>query len=359
MVILACLLGCAPDAEGPVTTPWVAPDQPGAWDPGTFDASLVGTDGEALTVQVWYPARSTGGEAYAYDGLIRGLATEDTEVACEGTRPVVVFSHGHSAVRWQSIFLTEHLASHGFVVVAPDHRWNTAFDIDEDRLGEVLLRRPVDVRDSFDWVVSQGEGGPLEGCVDPDAGYAVVGQSFGGYTTHATAGAVLDVAASAAHCATSDDWLCATFAQVVAAESATEFDLADPRVWAAVPLTAAGYEVVLGGLSDITVPVLAMGGTRDSLTPMETQVRPAFEGLTQASPRYLGVLTDAGHFTFSNACDWLTAYEECNPPFLAPDEAYPVISTVVTAFLRTIGGDADAAAWLPPPDATGLAWEAG
>jgi predicted dienelactone hydrolase len=32
-------------------------------------------------------------------------------------------------VRFQSYFLCEHLASHGFVVVAPDHIGNTTIDL--------------------------------------------------------------------------------------------------------------------------------------------------------------------------------------------------------------------------------------
>ncbi len=44
----------------------------------------------------------------------------------KGRFPLVLFSHGNGGIRMQSIFLTEHLASHGYVVVACDHTGNAA-----------------------------------------------------------------------------------------------------------------------------------------------------------------------------------------------------------------------------------------
>ena len=54
-------------------------------------------------------------------------------------------------MRWQSPFLVEYLASHGFVVVAPDHTGNTIFDYDSGRMPEVA-RRPHDIIDAADWL---------------------------------------------------------------------------------------------------------------------------------------------------------------------------------------------------------------
>lgn len=49
-------------------------------------------------------------------------------MAAPGPFPLVVYSHGNGGLRYVSAFLTEHLASHGFIVVAPDHVGNTAID---------------------------------------------------------------------------------------------------------------------------------------------------------------------------------------------------------------------------------------
>lgn len=200
-------------------------------------------------------------------------------------------------------------------------------------------------------------GGPLEGCVDPDAGYAVAGHSFGGYTSFAIAGAAIDGAASAAYCATAPDaWLCD---DVAAAVGDTRVDLSDPRVWAAVPMAPAGYEALLAGLADIAVPTLVLGGGRDTMTPVEGTVRPMYEGLV-VTERAFGALVDAGHFTFSDACAFLGdgVYEDCSPPYIAPDEAHPIINGVTLAFLERASGGSRWAEWLPPADESALAYEA-
>ena len=64
--------------------------------------------------------------------------------------PVVAFSHGFFAIRFQSAFLMEHLARHGFVVIATDHPRNTILDFDDDYTVDVLLERPDDIRHSID-----------------------------------------------------------------------------------------------------------------------------------------------------------------------------------------------------------------
>lgn len=355
--MLPFILACAPAPDvAEVTSSFHSPDAPGPWLPGTLEDALTGESGVNLAVQAWFPASEEGSAPYVYGGLLEGAAHEDAVPACDAPRPVLVFSHGSGGIRYQSIFLTEHLASHGWIVVAPDHTYNTLFDDDASRRGELILRRPIDTRDAFDWLaeVAAGPGGPLEGCVDPDAGYAIAGHSFGGYTTLAAAGATLDVAASAAHCSTSDDWLCGDFADVAAAASATQFDLADPRVWAAIAMAPAGHEVLVGGLGDIAVPTLLLGGSLDTATPMATQVTPDYAGLV-VTPRMLGELDGAGHFTFSDACAIVATFADCEAPYMQADVAHPIVRTVSTAFLQWVRGAQEAEAWLPPEEPL-LAW---
>ena len=100
--------------------------------------------------------------------------------------------------------------------------------------------------------------------------------------------------------------------------------------------------------------MLVLGGSRDTSTPMDTQVRPIYEGL--GGWRALGEITDAGHYTFSNACDMLSTFADCDPPYLDPDEAHPLINEMVTAFLALQRGQAEAEAHLPPAGAA-VTWE--
>ena len=47
------------------------------------------------------------------------------ELGDDGPYPLIVFSHGNGGLGVQSFFLTEYLASHGYVVVCPDHTGNS------------------------------------------------------------------------------------------------------------------------------------------------------------------------------------------------------------------------------------------
>ncbi|MBW1811763.1 MAG: hypothetical protein JRJ87_26475, partial [Deltaproteobacteria bacterium] len=49
-----------------------------------------------------------------------------------GPYPLVLFSHGSYGIRWQSVFYTLHLASHGYVVVSADHTGNTVWELIRD-----------------------------------------------------------------------------------------------------------------------------------------------------------------------------------------------------------------------------------
>lgn len=356
---LFLLLACSPAPSTDDTSqPAPAPDAPGPYVPATFLDVATNSGGLALDLQVWYPAAEPDDDAHEYDDFYEGTARDGGTAACDAPRPVLVFSHGNTGMRWQSLFLTEHLASHGWIVAAPDHEGNTFFDPQQTARSELLLRRPDDVRASFDRVLElAADGGPLAGCVDPDAGYAIAGHSFGGYTSFAVAGADIDGAASAAWCADHPEaWLCEDVAAAVADQ---RVDLSDARAWAAVPMAPAGYEALLAGLSDITVPTLVFAGGRDDLTPLEGTVRPLYAGLTAPS-RALATLPDAGHFTFSDACALLGdgVYEDCAPPFLAPEEAHPIVAAVTLAWLDRARGLDRYAAWLPPADEDRLLWEA-
>lgn len=345
-LLLTLLIACPGPEEDTVLA--YPPDAWGPWAVGSHEATFTSSSGIATPVQVWYPTAATSTLTHLYDELMEGQALEGTDPDCSAARPVLVFSHGNGGVRYQSLFLTEHLASHGFVVVAPDHVGNTFLDFGGYSTEALMIRRPADLRDSFDWLVSDPS---LAGCVDPEAGYAVSGHSFGGYTTLATAGAVLDVGAVADWCAATPEWLCDGVAEWSDAHPGEPVaDLSDDRVWAAVPMAPAGYEALLGGLADIAVPTMVLGGTADTLTTLDEQVVPLYAGLT-VSPRHLGELTDASHYTFSNACDLAPGWEGCGDPGILPDAiAHPLIAEVTTAFLLEQLGDPDAGSHLPPVD---------
>ncbi|HND34061.1 MAG TPA: alpha/beta fold hydrolase, partial [Myxococcota bacterium] len=204
LLLVACTAEPAPEA------PWFPPDQPGPSLVGTREGTVDSRTGISLDVQWWFPAAEVETEAYRYDEIWASPTAHEGRPSCSEQHPVLVFSHGDTAMRWQSYFLTEYLASHGWVVAAPDHRYNTVFDNDEDLKEELAARRPLDLADTYDDLLARNADpeDPLVGCIDPAAGYHVAGHSFGGYTALAIGGAVIDVAASRAECDRNGGWLC-------------------------------------------------------------------------------------------------------------------------------------------------------
>lgn len=90
-----------------------------------------------LMVQIWYPAERSQGHLAAYQRREEtSLATSyrsvlwtnsrvDAPVAAQGAPfTVLLFNHAWGLRRTQDTFLTEELASHGYVVAAIDHTYN-------------------------------------------------------------------------------------------------------------------------------------------------------------------------------------------------------------------------------------------
>lgn len=116
------------------------PEDPAVRGPFAVSSRTVAVD--ELTVEVWYPAAwgsEIGQERHVYDLREHlpdggaGIEPSDTFLQrCDcyrdlpldrfhGPYPVVVFLHGFSGFRGQSLELVTHWASRGFVVVAADH----------------------------------------------------------------------------------------------------------------------------------------------------------------------------------------------------------------------------------------------
>lgn len=332
------LLACAGDL--PAEPHFDAPDSDGSFTPITAQGLIAGGEVD-LPVQIWWPSdESDRGTVVRYDELILGSARSQGEVACpSGPLPVVVFSHGNSGVRWQSPFLTERLAAHGYVVVAPDHVFNTLTDVDDARRDELAIRRPQDVKDAFDWAM---EDAHVAGCVDPAAGYAVIGHSFGGYTALAISGAEVDVEGLIELCDEGqDEFLCDVSPFV---DGAWYSGGADSRAWASIPLTPVGATVFAEGLGAVEIPTLVVGGERDELTSMEVQILPIHAGLEDSR---MATVLNAGHFSFSVMCDLTSQANGCGDDFLEVDEVHRLTNILALAWLgRARGFDTDA--WLPP-----------
>lgn len=357
LVLLLAACGSDPDPTTPTdsgTAPMLPPDGPGAYGVGTEASSVPGDP--ALPLQVWFPTHDHDLPAASYDGAASGDAQLGATPACDAPHPFVVFSHGNGGLRYQSWFLTEHLASHGYVVAAPDHVGNTTLDLGTVPLPEMALRRPADVSRVADEVFARAAdpSDPLYGCVDEAAGFAMVGHSFGGWTTLAVAGGRIDLAGLSALCATGPfDFLCGLPEAWAAAHPGDDSgDLSDPRAWAAVPLTPVGARSLGDGLADITVPTLVIGGTADTVTPWAIEVEPIYRQL-EADPRALAGLVDAGHYDFTDFC-FEGLFPGCEDAPMTTPETHAWTEALVLSWLRSAAGTPDG--WAP--DDPAVTWEA-
>lgn len=215
-----------------------------------------------LPLALWYPTDATTGAEVKYRGAFAAPGVlDDPAPAAGGPWPVVVFSHGHQAYAETLGHVSAHLATHGFVVAAPDHTGNTTFD-GADRATEIYWQRPADVSAALDAVLD-GAQADLP-TVDVAVG---LGHSFGGYTILLVGGARWDAAALDARCATpTDDGVCSTYDPADAAAFAA--DPTDPRV-VAVAALAPGDHSLLGatGLASLAVPLQLHDGDLDPGTP--------------------------------------------------------------------------------------------
>lgn len=305
-------------------------------------------------VEVWYPAveGTTGTDSYDTRDYtppaIKALLTGDAEASysyeagrdadvADGAFPVVLFSHGFTGIRMQSSFLTSHLASHGMIVVSPEHPSRDLTNVLGGTASGDRADSVDDLLQSLDLITAAGADATsrFNGHVDAER-VAALGHSAGGGT-------------------------------IVGAAK-------DPRVDTYVSM-ASGVLLGNGDANSTTTtdpaslpdkPSFFLGGTVDAVVPLETVTRKAFE--TVPSPSLLWAITGVGHNGFDDFCTFgngkgiigvaeasglgplLEAQPQlkklgedgCVPPALDVNTTFPLIRHAVTSWLRwQFGVDAE------------------
>ena len=257
-----------------------APDALGPWAVGHTAFEIVDSerDDRPLPIEVWYPAdpEDAVGDTTTYMliapfiFMTSPMAIEDIPVLGRFWMPLVVFSHGSGSLNIQSTELMETLASHGFVVVAPNHTGNTINDPVPDPFS--ALNRPLDVSFLIDHMLERSNDpeDPFFFRISPFA-IGVVGHSFGGYTALAMAAGLEG--------------------QVPP----------DPRVRAIVPTSAVTSLHSDEELASITIPTLFIGGTLDTVVPIDPDTVRAF-GLVSSRHLYRADIVGPTHSHFANIC---------------------------------------------------------
>ena len=316
----------------------------------TYRAAGTGEPRE-LPLQVWYPASAdTDAEPVVYrvGGIVAvpsPTALDAPEVTEDADLPFVVYSHGNAGVGLLAYPYGELMASHGWMMVAPDHTGNTALDAvlgSSDPRALAVLNRPNDITAIIDEFESGLEEDALEGKADTSQVY-VFGHSFGGFTTFAVGGADLDFDAFSAGCEGTTSESCDLLADPDI-EAAYREGFADPRVVAIAPQAPSLTSIPQSELAALEVPSMLMSGRLDQTTTQEQSAEPAWAGLDSPDDIWVEMPTGA-HFTFISICDDLSEEEiaifqpdagddGCGEEFLPTSEAVPVLAAYVLGFGR-------------------------
>ncbi|MFH1811742.1 MAG: dienelactone hydrolase family protein [Pseudomonadota bacterium] len=376
-LLLALLVaGCEPAAtDEPLPFEPAGPGE--APDPSTFGPFPVGvrtftlvdhsrrspdgTTDRQLVCEVWYPAREAARDKAGVSYVLHDLLPDDlkddipaealgvvhtTAVRDAAPRadrrpfPLVVFSHGKGSIRLQSTFYTVPLASHGYVVVSPDHQGDQLVDLLREGDVEIsstvdsFIDRPLDVEFILDHFERLPADDFLAGLVDLDR-IGTTGHSFGALTSMRVAGE-------------------------------------DPRVKAALPHTPAAHLLVqvdiLTPSEQWGIPIMLQAADLDHTLPADDHATSVWEHLV--APRYFLRLATAGHFTYSDLCILdveaidaaiemdvsNTLNDGCGPENLSPEVAFPVIRHYSIGFFnRYLRGSGESGALLTEAEGRSLA----
>ena len=340
---LAQSVGATPPARAAVL-PVVPPTDPtvfasaGPYLAGVTTLAIAASGpSKTMTAEVWYPVQPLNSRRITTETLYdlkqflppaerRSLGTQigtvqktgaarGERIAPGGPFPVVVFSHGFGGFTTQSAFLMTHLATWGFVVIAPDHPGR---DLAAVLSGRFAFSGTADVDDLRASVTALGRS-TFRHNIDLN-NLAALGHSAG-------------------------------------ANTAVRWSAGEPRVQGLIVM-AGGVPGMFGKLPEPMRPILYMSADNDKIISAQ-RISSAYRA--SRSPKRLIALKDSGHLAFAEICvigagggGTLADAERlgvkvpavlralgtdgCGAPNAPVTKAWPVIRSSVVAELRAIFG---------------------
>jgi predicted dienelactone hydrolase len=306
-----------------------------------------------LTLEIWYPATIPDGkeERTIYEMALPGepsaSPTEPKTFAVPGKAlrdappvggkpfPLVIVSHGYPGSRIFLSYLTENLASKGYVVVAIDHTDSVTGAVKP--FPSTLLNRSSDQLFTIGAVEEMAKSSDhfLNGMVD-DSRVAIVGYSMGGYGALASAGAAYSKQSMAAHFVPGgyfDDWT----------EGSPKYQARlRKEVKAIVAIAPWGEQPPYNmwdasGLAGIKIPMLVVAGDQDDVADFPKGIQPIFEKAVN-SDRCMLVYENARHNVGGNPAppEMLKSFvtrEFFDEPVWRKDRITAINQHFITAFL--------------------------
>jgi predicted dienelactone hydrolase len=263
------------------------------------DGAVVPIVDRELRVDIWYPAAvKKGAKPFTYRGSLwaepprpavaftqKGFAVAGANPA--GVKhPLVIVSHGYSNNPAVMTWLTENLASKGYVVAAIDHRDPNPYVVSPITRAAPNFNRPLDIA----FVTAQLRA-TLGSQIDRER-VALIGYSQGGYGVLTAGGASLDPEGPNMTLV-AGGWL-----KKFARGTSGAAEIVVPGVKAIValapgggfPRSAWGAE----GLAAINAPLFLIQGDADPVVDYKTGALAVFDGAVNAD-RYLLTYKQAGH----------------------------------------------------------------
>jgi len=236
----------------------------------------------------------------------RYLSTDIYIPNTQNSAPIIVISHGLGLNSSNFHYLGKNLANYGFAVVIPNHpssyeeKVKSLINSNQVIQPHEFKDRPLDIK----YILDQLESDPQFQKRLNFQQVGVFGQSLGGYTALALAGAKINFQQLKKDCDLDklrNTWNMSLLLQCRALElpnqSEKEYNLQDKRVKAAIavnPITSSIFGQV--GLSQIRTPIMIIGSSEDTVAPaLYEQILP-FSWVTYPH-KYLVMLLGGTHFS--------------------------------------------------------------
>lgn len=287
---------------GVQTLDFVNENQPDVLNTKDGEAPLYDRD---LKVEIWYPAAlsETDGEVTKYDQVMGSSNAEDRPLipfqflgrAARGAEqvggkfPLVVVSHGYLGSRFLMTYLTENLASKGYIVAAIGHKESTFQDA--QGFQSTLVNRAKDIL----FVVNQMiEGDHLFADRIEEDKVGIIGYSMGGYGVLNVGGAgYSENLAKFFGSMTGGN----TSIESLTANHPDHLAMFDPRIKCIVAFAPWGMERGIWdseGLKGLKLPTFLIAGSEDDISGYENGVKAIYEGATNTN-RYILTYMNARH----------------------------------------------------------------
>jgi predicted dienelactone hydrolase len=265
-----------------------------------------------LKLEIWYPADVAEGvkELVTYDHVLgtindpkrplipfqfTGRAVRDANPkTANGAFPLVIVSHGYLGSRLLMTYLTENLASKGYVVVAIDHMESTY----QDAAGfpSTLLNRAKDILFVLNQVAELSKPNSnsfLSGLADAN-NTGLIGYSMGGYGVLNASGAGYSPQAITIFGTLTGG---NKSIEVRAANNPAYIASQDARIKAVVAFAPWGMQRGVWdteGLKGLKIPTFFVAGNQDDISGYEDGIKAIYKGVVNTD-RYLLTYMNARH----------------------------------------------------------------